>query len=261
MLFIHEVTHLNHRDVPAFTFVWNALVGVPLLIPSFLYEGVHTDHHRPRCYATDADPEYVPFGRRPPALIVGTALSAVLAPVVFSIRFGILAPLPWAVPALREPIFRRGSALVMNHRYVRHTPIDRAGRAQEIAAWAATWIAVWLLWTGRLPLAALFCWVVVTAATSGINAVRTLAAHRYDHDSGELSMTELLLDSCTIAPSAGLARLADGGACSSPRSAFATTRSITGFPRCRTTTSGARTGCSSPRSERTRRTGRRSSQA
>ena len=33
----------------------------------------------------------------------------------------------------------------------------------------------------------------------GINAVRTLAAHRYDLDAGELSMTEQLLDSCTIA--------------------------------------------------------------
>jgi fatty acid desaturase len=36
VLFIHEVTHRAGRDVPAFTLAWNALVGVALLIPSFL---------------------------------------------------------------------------------------------------------------------------------------------------------------------------------------------------------------------------------
>jgi fatty acid desaturase len=35
--------------------------------------------------------------------------------------------------------------------------------------------------------------------------MRTLAAHRYDQDSGELSMTEQLLDSCTIATEGRLA--------------------------------------------------------
>ena len=66
VLFIHEITHRAQRDVPGFTFAWNALVGVPLLVPSFTYENVHTDHHRQRTYGTHADPEYVPFGRRSP---------------------------------------------------------------------------------------------------------------------------------------------------------------------------------------------------
>lgn len=92
VLFIHEITHVSRRDLPAFRAVWNALVGVPLLIPSFLYENVHTDHH-----------------------VVRT-------------------------------------------------------------------------------------WFVVGAAVSAVNAVRTLAAHRYDRDDGEVSMTGQLLDSCTIAP-------------------------------------------------------------
>src|SRR5439155_24958094 len=48
VLFIHELTHLAAHELPAFRAVWNAVVGVPLLLPSFLYEGVHTDHHRQR---------------------------------------------------------------------------------------------------------------------------------------------------------------------------------------------------------------------
>src|SRR3974390_2323625 len=50
VLLTHELTPLAPADVPGFRFAGNALVGVPLLVPSFLYEGVHTDHHRQRCY-------------------------------------------------------------------------------------------------------------------------------------------------------------------------------------------------------------------
>jgi fatty acid desaturase len=199
VLFIHEITHRAGRDVRTFTLAWNALVGVELLIPSFLYEGVHTDHHRQSCYGTEADPEYIPFGRRPPVLMVGCALASIVAPVALAVRFGILAPLSWVVPALRRPVVERCSALAINHRYIRHVPVDLAGRVEEIAACAAVWTSVGLWWIGLLPAAAFLCWFVVGAAVSVINAIRTLAAHRYDRDSGELSMAEQLLDSCTIA--------------------------------------------------------------
>jgi fatty acid desaturase len=212
VLFIHEITHRAGRDVPAFTFVWNTLVGVPLLLPSFLYEGVHTDHHRPNCYGTEADPEYVPFGRRAPALILGSVVVSWLAPVALAFRFGILAPLAWVIPALRRPVFERCSALCINHRYVRRVPLTFAAHVQEAAACAVFWISVALWWTGWLPAGAFLCWLVASGAVSGINAVRTLAAHRYDVDTGELSMTEQLLDSCTIASGDRLrARLTDVG--------------------------------------------------
>ena len=43
--FIHEITHMKPNAVPGFYWTWNALVGVPLLVPSFMYEGVHNQHH------------------------------------------------------------------------------------------------------------------------------------------------------------------------------------------------------------------------
>jgi len=202
VLFIHEITHRVQRDVPAFTFAWNALIGVPLLVPSFLYEGVHTDHHRQRTYGTEADPEYLPFGHRSPALMAGYVIASLLAPLLFALRFALLAPLSWVVPPLRRLVKAHGSALVINHRYVRQAPIPVAGRVQEAAACALCWTSAALFWTGRLPPAVLFGWAGVSAIASGVNAARTLAAHRYDHDeqaSDELSMNEQLLDSCTIA--------------------------------------------------------------
>jgi fatty acid desaturase len=203
VLFIHEITHRAQRDVPAFTLVWNVLVGIPLLVPSFTYEGVHTDHHRQRSYGTDADPEYIPFGRRSPTLIATYTVGSLLAPIAFAIRFALLAPLGWVMPPVGRFVAARCSSLVINHHYVRHTPIGIAGRTQEAAACATCWIAAASWWTGVLPATALLCYAGVSATVSGVNAARTLAAHRYDNESEELSMNEQLLDSCTIAP-AGL---------------------------------------------------------
>ena len=212
VLFIHEITHRAGRDVPAFTLAWNALVGVPLLIPSFLYEGVHTDHHRPSCYGTEADPEYVPFGRRRPALIVGSVLGVVARPR----RAG--AAIRDSGPAVVGDTRRCAGRLWNGARRSASTIAtfgmcrSRRARVQEIAACAVFWTTVGLWWTGRLPAGAFLCWFIASAAVSGINAVRTLAAHRYDLDAGELSMTEQLLDSCTISAGERLrARISDAG--------------------------------------------------
>ena len=208
VLFIHETTHRSSRDLPAFTVAWNVLVGVPLLIPSFLYEGVHLDHHRARSYGTPADPEYVPFGRRTPLLMSTFVLGSLVAPFALALRFGLLAPLTWIVPPLRRPIEKRFSSLVINHAYVRRAAIGRSGRTTEAAACAVVWLSLWATWSGVLPLSFLGCWAVASATAFGVNAIRTLAAHRYDHDAGELSMTEQLLDSCTIQPTRGWRSLA-----------------------------------------------------
>jgi fatty acid desaturase len=207
VLFIHEITHRARRDVPGFTFAWNALVGVPLLLPSFVYENVHTDHHRQRTYGTPEDPEYVPFGRRSPVVLAAYVVASFFAPVILAVRFAILAPLGWLVPRFGRVVSERCSALVINHEYVRHAPIDAAARAEEAAAFAVCWVAALLWWKGALPSAAFGCYVAVGAGASGINAWRTLAAHRYDNEADELSMNEQLLDSCTISPSTLSGRL------------------------------------------------------
>lgn len=207
VLFIHEITHRAQRDVPAFTVAWNALVGVPLLVPSFTYEGVHIDHHRQRSYGTADDPEYIPFGRRSPLLIAGYVAGSLLAPVVFAVRFAVLAPLGWLLPPVRRFVADRCSALVINHQYIRQAPIGTAGRVEEAAAFAVCWTAATLWWTSQLPTSLFVCYAVVSGAASGINAARTLAAHRYDNESDELSMNEQLLDSCTIAPTSLPGRL------------------------------------------------------
>jgi fatty acid desaturase len=173
---------------------------VPLLVPSFLYEGVHVDHHRPQLYGTSRDPEYVPFSRRSPLVMLGYVVASALVPVGLVIRFGVLAPLSAVVPPLRRLVVTRMSAMVINHEYIRRTPLARGAVVAEAAAAAAIWATAALAGFGYVPLRLVLAWLIVASIASTINAVRTLAAHRYDHDdTTELTMVAQLLDTCTIA--------------------------------------------------------------
>ena len=200
VLFTHEITHLSPRDVPGFRAVWNTLVGVPLLVPSFLYEGVHVDHHRPKLYGTTRDPEYVPFGRRSPFVMISYVIASALVPIGLVLRFGVLAPLSAILPPLRRLVTDRMSALVINHEYVRRAPLAPGTLSQEAGACLLIWSVAILVYARVLPVRVIAAWFIVASVTSTINAVRTLAAHRYDHDDGdELTMVAQLLDTCTIA--------------------------------------------------------------
>ena len=64
--FIHELTHIKQGAVRGFQPAWNLLVGIPLLIPSFMYEGVHNQHHAKTYYGTANDPEYLPLALMKP---------------------------------------------------------------------------------------------------------------------------------------------------------------------------------------------------
>ena len=66
VLFIHEITHLDHRKLPGFRLAWNIGVGAPLMLPSFLYEGIHAVHHSRVHYGTERDPEYIPLAHMRP---------------------------------------------------------------------------------------------------------------------------------------------------------------------------------------------------
>src|SRR5262249_23588967 len=54
--FNHELAH-HPRDLRFFGLVWNLSVGIPLLIPSFLYTD-HLNHHSVKNFATSTDMEY-----------------------------------------------------------------------------------------------------------------------------------------------------------------------------------------------------------
>ena len=208
--FIHELTHIKHRDVPGFRFAWNALLGVPLMMPSFLYEGVHNLHHARTRYGTSEDPEYLPLALMKPYKLAVFLVVALLAPLVVLVRFGVIAPLSAIIPPLRKKVVAGMSALAINPDFRRRAPegdIKRLWLATEIAAslWAITLIA--LVVGGIIPLRAFAIFAAIISGAVFLNQIRTLVAHRWENDGGVMTQTGQYLDSVNVPPPALLPAL------------------------------------------------------
>lgn len=203
--FIHELTHVKHSTVPGFRAGWNALIGVPMMVPSFMYEGVHNLHHARTRYGTVDDPEYLPLALMKPWTLPAFILVAALAPVGLIIRYAVLAPLSLLSPKLRAAVVARYSGLVINPEFRRRPPEGEAKALwtkQEIAAsvWAIALVA--LVVTGVLPLRAFLVMMGVASAVAVLNQVRTLVAHLWENEGEPMTVTAQYLDSVNVPPPA-----------------------------------------------------------
>lgn len=204
-LFIHELVHIRAEDFKVFRFVWNLLCGIPFLIPSFIYT-THIDHHRRKHYGSKEDGEYIPLATMPAWQIVVYLSQIFVIPLVAIVRWGVLTPLTWASPRLRDWVHRHASSMVMDPKYLRPLPTKtalRTIRVQEFCCFAFIWfmIARLLMSRGIFMQEPLSLWFLVQSYLMGvfivgINALRTLGAHRWTH-TGEREMTfvEQMLDS------------------------------------------------------------------
>ncbi|WP_246344637.1 fatty acid desaturase family protein [Sphingobium fontiphilum] len=202
-LFIHEISHMKPGAVPGFRTAWNALIGVPMMVPSFMYEGVHTLHHQRQRYGTAADPEYLPLSHMGPGTLAVFMLTALLAPLGFLIRLVILNPLSLFIPGLRRVVRERLSALAINPQFVRAAPDPAYGRFWRRWDVAASLFAITLLGlviAGIAPLRAYAIYLGVIAGAMAINQVRTLVAHLWDNEGEEMSLTAQYLDSVNVPP-------------------------------------------------------------
>lgn len=206
-LFIHEVVHFRSRaHTRTFGRGWNALVGVWLLIPYFMYEG-HAEHHSRRVYGTALDGEYIPFARLSRWEIVKVGASALLLPLFGPIRFGILAPVSWCVPATRNWVYARASSIKLDLEYVGHPPRPSQRLpwfVQEFACFVIVWTVGIAVGVGALPWVLLVCWYLMFAGVSSLDTMRLLGAHRYlGHDS-DASIVLQMIDTINY-PSAPIA--------------------------------------------------------
>jgi len=208
--FIHELTHIKPAAVPGFRLTWNLIVGIPLLVPSFLYEGVHNQHHGKTYYGTANDPEYLPLALMKPWTLPVFLIAAALAPIGMLIRFGILAPLSMIFPTLRELVVSRYSGLQINPMFRRPKPHGKFARDwawQETAAslWAIALIV--MAATGVIPLRAFLIGLGVASGVMFLNQIRTLVAHLWENDGEPMSVTAQYLDSVNVPPPATLPAL------------------------------------------------------
>lgn len=201
--FIHELTHLRPDAVPGFNAGWNALIGIPLLVPSFMYEGVHSLHHQRLRYGTDKDPEYLPLALMKPWTVPLFVAVSALGPVAVIVRYGVLAPLSAIIPPLRRIVVERYSGLVINPAFRRVMPEGAARRhwlVLEVLAslWAMALIA--LVASGTLPLRTFLIGLAVASGVMVLNQIRTLVAHLWENDDSVMSVTAQYLDSVNVPP-------------------------------------------------------------
>jgi fatty acid desaturase len=202
--FIHEISHLRPRDVPGFRLGWNLLIGVPLMTPSMMYEGVHNLHHAKDRFGTARDPEYLPLGRFSQAKLAGFALISLLAPLGVILRSGVLIPLSFVVPAVRRTVRTKLSALVINPDFVREDN-DKTRPdwlAQEIGCWLWCWGVAALTVAGVVPLRVVATWFAVFSLATFVNQLRTLVAHYWHNDGERMSFEAQFLDSVNVPPPA-----------------------------------------------------------
>jgi fatty acid desaturase len=210
VMFIHELMHVRRGAVPALWTVWNALVGVPLLLPSFMYEDVHRLHHSKACYGTKDDPEYFPLAGAGLPTIVALLLASLLAPVLLLVRFAIIAPLAAIVPAVRRMMIERMSSLIINPQFRRAPPARRAAMrwiVLEAAGVLYVWTAFTLLATGTLSLSSFLTALAVGAGIAFVNQLRTVVAHRWESDGHATDVMGQLLDTVNVPPPALLPAL------------------------------------------------------
>ncbi|MEO6256251.1 MAG: fatty acid desaturase [Sphingomicrobium sp.] len=208
--FIHELTHIKQGAIRNFRLVWNLIVGIPLLVPSFMYEGVHNQHHAKTYYGTANDPEYLPLALMKPWTLPLFLLASLLAPFALLLRFAVLAPLSLVLPRLRALVVARYSGLQINPLFRRKPAEGELGRQwrwQEAATsiWAIALLTMVAI--GVIPLGAFAIFLAVAAGVMMLNQVRTLVAHLWENDGEPMTVTAQYLDSVNVPPPATLPAL------------------------------------------------------
>ena len=196
LCFLHELSHLRGGALRGFELAWNIVFGVPLLLPSFVYVGVHQYHHNLATYGTDRDPEYLPFSGKP-GMVTVFVLQGLLIPLALLIRFFLLAPLGLMHRGAHRWLFTHASAFCLNPKFRRE--IQESSR-RSVQRWELAIVGAWAMLAGlalheHMAWRCLAIWYVVSASGAVINIVRTLGAHRYASDGYPLGRDEQLLDS------------------------------------------------------------------
>ena len=201
LMFIHELTHIHRDALPGFRTGWNLLVGIPLLTPSFMYEGVHTIHHKRTQYGTVEDPEYLPLALMKPWSLPLFVIVAILAPIALIVRAAVLVPLGALIPAVRNLTWERFSSLQINPEFRRRPPegdlIARV-RWQEAGVFVWSWLLIGSTQiVGWKPLVIALAIVSLTAV---LNQLRTLVAHLWENEGEPMTVTAQFLDSVNVPP-------------------------------------------------------------
>ena len=198
VMFSHEIFHLRAGVLPGFSLTWNAVCGVPMMLPSYTIKS-HASHHSTATFGTKNDPEYLPFGTYPQLrrrYLWGTTL----VPLAVSVRALVLVPLAWVCPTMRMHLRERMTYVGMNTAYRPDPDLNLTRIEFAIEATATAW-AWWVvvatftgLWSWHFAALLLTCMTL----TIVLNGWRTLQSHRYANHGPAVDARAQLRDSTTF---------------------------------------------------------------
>ena len=192
-MFVHEVVHINGKEMNRFKWFWNLFAGVPMMVPSFAYES-HLHHHNTRHYGTEQDGEYLPLGSGSLWGIAVFLFQIFFQPLLVFARFLIGTPVSFLHPGLRRWFVTHASSLVINFKYERDAKlvekVDGEALLIEWLCWLRATTMIGLVLFGVMPWVRLPKMLLLAMLTLALNHYRTLAAHRYKYD-GKTTVSHL----------------------------------------------------------------------
>jgi fatty acid desaturase len=193
--FNHELAH-HAGELPGFEIAWNVSVGIPLLIPSYLYSD-HLNHHSVKGFATETDVEYFPphlRGIRGAGLIV---LASLLLPLIHTSRFLLVVPVAWFSPAIRRWADTRASSLGILGLSRRKPPTAKEAfswRTQELGCFAYLVMMSCAVAGGAIPVGFVLQINTLIVIMLLLHGIRVMVGHRYEVQ-GSNDRIEQVLDS------------------------------------------------------------------
>lgn len=197
--FIHEIIHMPPGQMVWFGRAWNLLQGIPLLMPWVMYRN-HVDHHSAQHFGSPEDGEYLPLAASPLRETIKYLAQAPLLPLLTFMRFGILGPLSWLQPGLREWVLTRASAAITNPYYRKRFPKRDESHLKLVEGLCFAYlIGLALLLYGQVVTGPhlLMAYVLLAFALT-LNLIRNLAAHRYDNRGDLMSHADQIGDAINI---------------------------------------------------------------
>ena len=197
--YVHEIAHMRNGEMLGFRIAWNLLCGIPMIMPSHLYEN-HIDHHNSHHYGTLRDGEYLPLGSGALREILMFFAQAPFFSIYIALRL-LFSPLSFVHPKLRTWVLEHASSYVINFRHRLTIPKNAPRRV-----WAALEIACSLRVAGMLAVVAfgLFPWMrlvqmyCLATFVLSLNYIRNLVAHRYRNTGAQMTHAEQLADSVNL---------------------------------------------------------------
>lgn len=197
--FMHEIVHMTPEQMPWFKRAWNALFGIPLLMPWVMYRN-HVVHHNAHKFGTRDDGEYLPLGASPLRETLLYMAQVPWLPLFMVARFGVIGPLSHFNRRFREWTLVHVTAATTNPYYARRLPA-RDERNLSICEWLCF---AWLALLATLLVRGVIQWhhvgmvYLLMGYALGMNWIRNLAAHAYVNDGRTMTLAAQVEDSINV---------------------------------------------------------------